>query len=87
MFDMIKSVTASRMSLWALLGHLWVPLDLAIGRLDVADHDLHRLAGQRVELLRQHQQLVGFDLPLVAHVDEADVDGMEKLLLCPPLWN
>lgn len=64
-----------------------MPLDLAIGRFDVADDDLYRLAGQRVELLRQHQQLVGFNLPFVAHVDEADVDGMEELLLSPPLWD
>lgn len=38
-----------------------------------------------MEALRQHQQLVGLDLPPVAHVDEADVDGAEGLLLS--LWD
>lgn len=64
-----------------------MPLDLAIGRFNVADDDLYGLAGQSVELLWQHQQLVGFDLPLVAHVDEVDVDGIENPVLSPPLWN
>lgn len=57
-----------------------MPVDLAVARVDPADHHLHGLAGQRAEPLRQLEDLMGFDLLLVSHVDKPNEDGKEQLV-------
>ena len=47
-----------------------MPVDLGISGFDPADNDLHSLAGERVELLRQLENLVGFHLLLLSYVNE-----------------
>lgn len=68
---------------WA--GNLGVPVSLAVGRFDPADDDLHGLAGQRVELLWQQEDLVGFDLLLLSHVNKPNEDAEKQPLAS--LWD
>lgn len=55
-----------------------MPVGLAVGRLDPAQDDLHGLAGQTLETLRQLKDLMGLDLLLLSHVDELNPDGEEE---------
>lgn len=56
-----------------------MPFRFVVDRFDPADDDLHRLAGQGVELFRKQQDLVRFDLLLMSHVNEANKDAEEEL--------
>lgn len=58
-------------------GNLGVPAGLRINRFDPADNDLYGLSRQRVKLLRQLEDLMGFHLLLLSHVNEAS-DYAEK---------
>lgn len=52
-------------------GNLGVPAGLRINWFDPADNDLYGLSRQRVKLLRQLEDLIGFHLLLLSHVNEA----------------
>lgn len=54
-----------------------MPVSLAVGRFDSADDDLHGLARQSVELIRELEDLVGFDLLFISHVNKPN-KGTEK---------
>lgn len=53
-------------------GNLGVPAGLRINWFDPADNDLYSLFMQRVKLLRQLKDLMGFHLLLLSHVNEAN---------------
>lgn len=56
------------------VGYLGMPVRLCVTRLHLAQDHLHSLARQRVELLGQSQDLVGFDFFLVSDVNETNKD-------------
>lgn len=55
-----------------------MPVGLRVGRFDPADDDLDGLAGQRVELLRELEDLMGFDLLLLSHVNKPNEDAEKQ---------
>lgn len=59
-----------------------MPVSLAVDRFDPADDDLHGLARQRAEPIRELEDLVGFHLLLDSHVYEPNEDA-EKQLVTP----
>lgn len=62
-----------------------MPVGLSIHWFDLADDDLHGLAGQRVKLLRELQDLMGFDVLLLSHVNKPNKDAEKQLV--PSLWD
>lgn len=51
-----------------------MPVDLGVYWSDPADNDLQRLARQRVKLLRQLKDLMGFHLLLLSYIDKPNED-------------
>lgn len=51
-----------------------MPVHLGVSRFDSADDDLQGLAGQRVKLLRQLEDLIGFHLLLLSYINEPNED-------------
>lgn len=55
-----------------------MPIDLGVNWFDAADDDLHSLGGQRVELLWQLKDLMGFHLVLLSYVDKLNEDAEKQ---------
>lgn len=57
-----------------------MPVDLGINRLGPADDNLHGLARQRLELLRQLKDLMRFHHHLHSYINEVDEDAVKQLV-------
>lgn len=64
----------------AAAADLGVPVLLAVGWSDPADHHLHSLARHSVELLRELQDLVGLHFLRFAHVHVQNEGAEEELV-------
>lgn len=62
--------------------NLGVPVGLSINWLDMTDNELHSLGRQRVKLLWQMKDLMGFDLLLLSHINEPNKDAKKQMVSC-----
>lgn len=62
-----------------------MPVGLGVGGFDPADDDLHGLVGQRVKLLRELKDLMGFDLLLLSNVNKPSEDAEKQPVTS--VWN
>lgn len=66
-------------------GDLGMPVRLCVRRFHPADDDLHGLIGQRVEHLRQLEDLMKLHFLLLSHINEANQDPEEEAV--PSVWD
>lgn len=59
-----------REGVWTGAEDLWVPVLLTVSRSDPADDHLHSLAGHRVVLPREIQDLVGLDFLRLSYINK-----------------
>ncbi len=62
-----------------------MPVGLGVDWFDPAHNDLNGLSRQRVELLRELKDLMGFDLLLLSHINKANKDAEKQPVAS--FWN